>query len=200
MSWEPIGSETQAQDLARARKQVIRGAVIWTPVFAALAALAVALLVSALTGSSGAWFGFSLSALIALLSGSLALIHLRDLFEQPIETTGQIQRKWRKSDFLFFFPGHYVRIGKRVFRVRRDIYLEMPEPGGWIHVRHYPHSNALVAWHPISQDEGMAVEAEQEEAAVEAERGDWRAQQRRQAAEGERDDVPVPRFGRDEDE
>ena len=198
MSWEPIDSGTQAPDLARARKQLIRGAAIWTPIFAGLAALAVALLVSALTGSGGAWFGFSLAALIALLSGSLALIHWRDLFEQPIETTGQIQRKWRKSDFLFFFPGHYVRVGKRVFRVRQEIYLEMPEPGGWIHARHYPHSNALVSWQPLGEDEGKAASREAE--GGEAAAADWGEQQRRQASDGERDDVPVPRFGRDGDE
>ena len=71
--------------------------MIWTPIFAVLTALAVMLLIRALD-NGGAWFGFALCGLIGLLSGSLALVHWRDLFAEPIETTGMIQRKWRKSD------------------------------------------------------------------------------------------------------
>lgn len=201
LSWREIDeSGTQARDTQRARKQVIRGVAIWTPIFAALLALATALLVEAVTGGSGAWFGFALSALIGLLSGSLALIHWRDLFSAPTETTGMIQRKWRKADFLFFFPGHYVKVGKRVFRVRKDIYLEMPEPGGWIYAEHYPHSNALVAWRPVPSE---AAAEEIEETRRDAERAaasDWGAQSERQITEGAREQVEAPQFGSKRDE
>lgn len=178
---------------------MIRGAVIWTPIFAVLTALAVMLLIRALD-NGGAWFGFALCGLIGLLSGSLALVHWRDLFAEPIETTGMIQRKWRKSDFLFFFPGHYVKIGKRVFRVRKDIYLEMPEPGGWMYARHYPHSNALVQWRPVGEEEGQLASAAAERRADWRERApDWGAQQERQTSDRP-EAVDVPQFERDRDE
>ena len=80
-------------------------------------------------------------------------------------------RKWRKSDFLLFFRAHYVLVDtigqKRVFRVRPDIYQEMPEPGGWVWLEHYPHTNALVAWRPLGEEE-RPQEARERETEAEA--------------------------------
>ena len=160
---------SQAPDMQRARRGVIRGLLIWTPVFGACTALALLLLFNALDGNGGAWFGFSLLALIGLLSGYSALSAWRDWFASPMESTAQIVRKWRKSDFLFFFRAHYVLVDaigdKRVFRLRPDIYQEMPESGGWVWLEHYPHTNALVAWRPLGEDERPAEAQDAEDEA-----------------------------------
>ena len=37
-------------------------------------------------------------------------------------------------------------VGKRVFRVRKDIYHNMPDIGDRIYLNHFPHTNALVRW------------------------------------------------------
>ncbi len=161
---------SQAPDLQRARRGVLRGILVWTPIFALCTAIAVLLLFSALDGNGGAWFGFSLLALIGLLSGYSALSAWRDQFSEPIESTGQVVRKWRKADFLFLFRAHYVLVDaigeKRVFRLRPDIYQEMPDVGGWVWLEHYPHTNSLVAWRPLGADERPPA-AEQAEAEAE---------------------------------
>ena len=162
---------SQAPDERRARQGVMRAIVIWTPVFGACTGLALLLLFQAIDGESGAWFGFSLLALIGILSGYSALSAWRDQFSEAMESSGQIVRKWRKSDFLLFFRAHYVLVDtigqKRVFRVRPDIYQEMPEPGGWVWLEHYPHTNALVAWRPLGEEE-RPQEAREREAEAEA--------------------------------
>ena len=127
-----------------AHKSVIRSAAIWTPIFIASTALGVAFALIALD-SPGAWVSFAIAALIALLSGVSALGALRDIYAEPIQTTGVIKRKWRKSDALVF-RGHYILCQKRVFRIPREIYDELPEVGAGVLLEHYPHTSALTAW------------------------------------------------------
>jgi len=133
-----------------ARRSVVRSAMIWTPVFVASAALSVQLAIVALDDSPGAWVSFAITALIALLSGVSAFGALRDLYAEPIDTVGAIDRKWRKSDVLLF-RGHYLLIGKRVFRIPREIYDAMPDVGSPIRVEHYPHTNALISWSRVQR-------------------------------------------------
>jgi hypothetical protein len=127
-----------------ARNSVIRSAAIWTPIFIASTALGVAFALIALD-SPGAWVSFAIAALIALLSGISALGALRDIYAEPIQTTGVIERKWRKSDALFF-RGHYILCQKRVFRIPREVYDELPDVGAGVLLEHYPHTSALTAW------------------------------------------------------
>ena len=127
-----------------AHRSVVRSAAIWTPIFIASTALGVAFALIALD-SPGAWVSFAIAVLIALLSGVSALGALRDIYAEPIQTTGVIQRKWRKSDALFF-RGHYILCQKRVFRIPREVYDELPEVGAGVLLEHYPHTSALTAW------------------------------------------------------
>ncbi len=137
-----------------ARSKVVRSAAVWTPIFVVSTALSIAFAVLALD-SPGAWISFAIAALIGVLSGVSALGALRDLYTEPVETQGLVERKWRKSDILVF-RGHYILCRKRVFRVPREDYEEMPEAGGGIIIRHYPHTNALVAWSKTPEAPGEA--------------------------------------------
>ncbi len=196
---------TQAPDEERARRAILRSMLIWTPAFGLLTVGAVYMMVEALGGNGGSWFGFSLFALIGLLSGFSALSAFRDWFSEPIETTGQVARKWRKFDLLIFFRAHYVLVARRVYRVPRLVFDEMPEPGGWIYLNHYPHTNALVAWRPLGEDERPRSE---EESAEEAERDaatvddawEERRQEREREAAAARERVELPSFGDRRDE
>lgn len=198
---------TQAPDEERARRAILRSMLIWTPAFGLLTVGAVYMMVEALGGNGGSWFGFSLFALIGLLSGFSALSAFRDWFSEPIETTGQVARKWRKFDLLIFFRAHYVLVARRVFRVPRLVFDEMPEPGGWIYLNHYPHTNALVAWRPLGEDERprseeeleAAEEAGKETAAVEDAWEERRREREREAA-ASRERVELPSFGDSRDE
>ncbi len=174
--------------------------MIWTPVFALLTALAVLMMVDALGGNGGAWFGFSLFGLIGVLSGFSALSAFRDWFSEPIETTGQVARKWRKFDLLFFFRAHYVMVARRVFRVPRLMFEEMPESGGWVYMHHYPHTNAVVSWRPLSERERSPTEEDDEpERGVEEAWGERRREREREAAQV-RETVDLPTFGDRRDE
>lgn len=194
---------TQAPDEERARRGILRSMVIWTPAFGLLTVGAVYMMVEALDGNSGSWFGFSLFALIGLLAGFSALSAFRDWFSEPIETTGQVARKWRKFDLLIFFRAHYVLVARRVFRVPRLMFDEMPEPGGWIYLNHYPHTNALVAWRPLGEDERPPSEEEaaaQEETPSVDEAWEERRREREREATAARERVELPSFGESRDE
>lgn len=130
------------------RRAVIRGVVLWMPVFVLFTAIAVLDLIRGLEGSGGAWVVFAIAALIALLSGYSTLTALRDLFATPIETQGRIARKWSRTDMLVA-RGRYVLVRKRVFRVPALTYANMPDEGAWLSLLHYPHTNALIHWREI---------------------------------------------------
>jgi hypothetical protein len=115
-------------------------------------------MIRALTVESGAWIGFSITGLIGVLTLPLLIAALRDLRADPIETEGPLRRKWRKSDFFFVAKGHYAMVGKRVFRVRKDIWLEMPEPPGRVLLLHYPHTNTLIEWRTVTAPDDEAAE------------------------------------------
>ena len=127
------------QEREGARQSVIRSAATWTPIFIVSTALGVAFAISAI------WVPLAIAALIALLSGFSALGALRDVYAEPIQTTGIIERKWRKSDVLVF-RGHYILCQKRVFRIPREVYDKLPEVGRGVLLEHYPHTSALTAW------------------------------------------------------
>ncbi len=190
---------SQIPDEQRARRALMRSMAIWTPAFALLTAGAVYLMLEALDGNSGSWFGFSLFALIGVLSGFSALSAFRDWFSTPMETTGKVARKWRKFDLLIFFRAHYVLVARRVFRVPRLVFEEMPEAGSWVYLLHYPHTNALVAWRPLGEDEQPRDEDEAEPRRVET---DWEQRRREREAEAAatRESVELPTFGEPRDE
>lgn len=150
----------------RARRAIMRSAALWLPVFGLFGAGAVFFFVRAVTDDAGAWVGFAILGLIALLTLPLLVASLQDLRAEPIETEGALARKWRKSDF-FLLRAHYFMVGKRVFRVEKMVWLEAPDVPGRVHLLHYPHTNALVAWRPVEE-----AGAESEEATTPAAR-EW---------------------------
>lgn len=143
----------------RARRTVLRGALLWTPIFVVFAALAVNFLIRAVDGNTGTWIAFAITGLVGLLAGYSALAALRDLFAEPIETEATISRKWTKSD-LFVLRGHYVMVDRRVFRVRGEAYFAMPDVGGRLYVLHYPHANTLVHWHTVKETAPLSGEGD----------------------------------------
>ncbi len=190
---------TQVPDDQRARRGILRSMAIWTPAFGLLTVGAVYMMVEALGGNGGSWFGFSLFALIGLLSGFSALSAFRDWFSEPIDTTGQVARKWRKFDLLIFFRAHYVLVARRVYRVPQLMFSEMPEPGGWVYLNHYPHTNAVVSWRRLGEDERPRTE---EEEAEEEQQGTWEERRRERERESTqtRERVDLPTFGDSRDE
>ena len=136
------------QQLRSARRSIVRSSMAWLPFFTLFSAGAVFFLIRALTDDAGAWVGFAILGLIALLILPLLVAALQDLRAAPIETEGLLGRKWSKADF-FVFRSHYFLIGKRVFRVNKAVWVTIPEPPGRIHLLHYPHTNTLIDWKSV---------------------------------------------------
>lgn len=182
------------QLLHRARRTVLRSAVRWLPLFVGFSAGAVFFFVRAVTADAGAWVGFAILGLLALLSLPLVVAALQDLRADPIETEGSLARKWTKSD-LFLFRGHYFMIGRRVFRVEKSIWLAMPDVSGRVHLLHYPHTNTLIDWQPADESGADGAGAPTPAAR------EWRSVPARPASTTEPDARPVapavepPRFG-----
>ena len=141
----------------RARRGVIRGAILYGPAFVVITALTIFNLIRGLEGHDGAWILFGLSGLMMVLLGVGALASLRDLFAVPVETQGRMQRKWTKAD-LFLLRGHYVMVRRRVYRIGADLYLAMPDVDGWLSITHYPHTNAIIHWRALDSAEVEALQ------------------------------------------
>ena len=133
------------QLLRQARRAVLRSALRWLPLFVVFSAGAVFFFVRAVTDDAGAWVGFAILGLIALLSLPLLVAALQDLRADPVETEGTLARKWTKADF-FLFRGYYFMIGRRVFRVDKSTWLAMPDASARVHLLHYPHTSTLIDW------------------------------------------------------
>lgn len=144
--------------IRRARRTVIRSVALWLPIFVVFGAGAVFFFVRAVTEDPGAWVGFTILGLIALLTLPLLVASLQDLRAEPVETEGALARKWRKSDF-FVMRAHYFMVGKRVFRVEKKAWLEMPDVPGRVHLLHYPHTNTLVDWKSVAEPEADSEDA-----------------------------------------
>ena len=138
----------QPEDIQTARRSVVRGVVIWTPVFLGLAATTTFFLLRALDGDSGFWVSVVLTGILSLLTGVPAIQSWRDLYADPMETRGTVSRKWSKREMILTH-GHYLQVNRRIFRIPKLTYLTMPDEGGVVSVHHYPHTNALVLWEHV---------------------------------------------------
>nr|AIE95471.1 hypothetical protein [uncultured marine group II/III euryarchaeote AD1000_66_E09] len=132
----------------QARKGIVRSIAWTTPLFITGISLSIFTAILALDGRTSLWLTCGITSCISALSGGTAIAAWRDLFSEPRDTEGFINRKWTKSD-VFIFRGHYIMVGKRIFRIRKNTYGAMPEEGQGIYLQHYPHTNTVVHWEKI---------------------------------------------------
>lgn len=146
----------------RARRGLIRNAIVTTPPFILFVALTTFYLIRAAEGSNGDWIVTALAALITLLLATTAVESLRDIFADPVEMSGLIKKSWRKSDF-FLLRRYYVQIDDEIFRVRKDQFQALPHADQLIGVYHFPHTHTVVDWWPLVaprwQDERVRPES-----------------------------------------
>jgi hypothetical protein len=89
--------------------------------------------------------------LLALLVGFQSIQSLRDLWAEPRATTGEIVRKWKRTD-LFVFPSYYFYVNKTVFRIAPLTYHQLEE-GDVVSVTHYPHTATVVTLESVQPEE-----------------------------------------------
>jgi hypothetical protein len=59
---------------------------------------------------------------------------------EPVQSEGEIAKKWTKGNLFFFFmPGYYIAVKGQIFTVNRSEYRSLLEED-MVRIRHYPHS------------------------------------------------------------
>lgn len=127
------------------RGRVLRTAIIWTPLFAIVAALFLFYLVDVLfTGGDrgGTWVLVVILAVVSALFGFQAIQALLDLKGEPRKEVGEVTRRWARTDSLVM-KSHYVRVGKLILRGDAFQLADIRE-GDYIEATFYPHSATLI--------------------------------------------------------
>lgn len=122
---------------------VLRSALLFTPfLVVTLAAWAFILRETADEGTSGGRIvGLVLVGSVALLLTYQVVQSVRDLFSQPKETTGRVERRWSRSDF-FLFRNSYIFVEKNVYRLPPEQFVEV-DLGDTVRIVHYPHTGTV---------------------------------------------------------
>ncbi|KAA0240905.1 MAG: hypothetical protein DYG91_12605 [Chloroflexi bacterium CFX7] len=160
MSWQNEPDVMVRAEVARARGRLWRSALFWGPLFLVTGSLLVFFFFDRLlTGgdSGGTWFLVVLLAILSFLFGFQAGQATLDLSGGIEEATGEVTRRWSRSDSLVV-RSHYIRLdNKRILRVGANIHSNIRE-GDRLKVTFFPHS-AVAVWaerlpSPESQGEG----------------------------------------------
>lgn len=144
MNWNDDPEIQKLAQKRRARSSLVRGAIIWVPLFIATAlAFLYFLFDEATGGDKGSWFLVVVLLGLGVLFGFQGIQPLMDLFTEPATLTGEVTRRWSRSDSLVV-RSHYIRIdGKQIFRIDRDIHGDVKE-GDLLRIEHHPHSATVI--------------------------------------------------------
>jgi hypothetical protein len=82
-------------------------------------------------------------AVLTGLFGFQAIQALLDYIGDPVSETGQVTRRWARSD-SFVLKTHYIRVGKHILRGDQLI-LDGIREGDWVEATYYPHSAVLIS-------------------------------------------------------
>ena len=129
------------------RRTLARMALTHGPLTLVLLALGTVPLTAVLDGRGAALIPLVIIGLFALASAFQLTTALRDLRARPAFTRGEVRRAWTKGGLLWFFPSHFVMLGRRnVFVLRPDVWLQVKE-GEILECHHWPHTRTVIrAW------------------------------------------------------
>jgi hypothetical protein len=98
------------------RNNVIKMALIYTPISLVSLAIAAIAIAKIAGGQGGFWFTLVIFGSLGLLTGSQAILYLRDLATSPMQIQGEVVRKWHKGNLFFFFlPSYYITVDSKIF-------------------------------------------------------------------------------------
>ncbi len=137
----------------RARRVILRKAVIYTPLAVVFVLVTAAALYNAITSNLGALVGAVVFGLPAYALAYEAWSALRDLREAPMVTRGVVARMWSKGTVLWMTRAYYLLVEtagskakpeQRFFVISPEAYLQL-EDGRTVEVRHWPHTNTVIS-------------------------------------------------------
>jgi len=112
-------SDSDYQDQSPDRRNVIKMALVYTPITVVCIILCTIAIYNIAAGRSGFYFTLAIFGILGLLTGSQAILYLRDLAAPPMEFHGEVVRKWHKGNLLFFFlPSYYITVDSKIFQGR----------------------------------------------------------------------------------
>ena len=128
-----------------ARGEVLRSILLFSP-FLAVTLAALVFLLQDIAGEGaggGTIVGLVLVGSVALLLAYQVIQSVRDLFSQLVETTGLVERRWSRNEFLLF-RNSYIFVGRNVYRLSPEQFIDV-DLGDTVRVVHYPHTAAVEA-------------------------------------------------------
>jgi hypothetical protein len=125
-----------------AKASVVRTAALFAPFFA-LALLGFIYLAAGAgaTGSGGRVVALVLVGFVVLLLGYQVVQSVRDMFAKLQETTGLVERRWSRNEFLLFH-NTYIFVEKDVYRLSPEQALDV-RLGDLVRIVHLPHTSAV---------------------------------------------------------
>lgn len=127
-----------------ARAGLIRTTVIWMPFFVVAGAAFLFFLGDrVLGGDRGTWFLVVVLAIATTLFGFQGLQAVFDLFGHPREETGEVTRRWSRSDSLVL-RSHYIRLDSGQILRGNVLLLDGIKQGDLVKVIYYPHSAVII--------------------------------------------------------
>lgn len=124
-----------------ARPRILQGTILYTALAVVSIVGFVLLLLLALSGGDTYVVPMAFGLVVGLLAGFQGIQYWRDLRVAPQSLTGQVSRRWRRTNF-FFWHSYYVRVGGRVFEVDPVVYMDLQD-GDTVAVRYYPHTDTV---------------------------------------------------------
>lgn len=116
------------QSVATRRGFIVRMAIFYALITAASAAFVVLALVNILAGNTGYIIMLVVLGLPGLLTGILLKQYVLDISASPVTIEGEVQRKWHKSNLLFFFlPAFYINVERKIFGIPQLAYASLLE-------------------------------------------------------------------------
>jgi S1 RNA binding domain len=116
-----MSSFSETEETGPDRRNVIKMALIYTPIAVFSLILCTIAIYNIAGGEPGFYFTLVIFGILGLLTGSQAILYLRDLTVHPIEFQGEVVRKWHKGNLLFFFlPSYYITVDSKIFQGRID--------------------------------------------------------------------------------
>jgi S1 RNA binding domain len=98
------------------RRNVLKMALVYTPISVVSIILCTIAIYKIAQGQSGFYFTLVIFGSLGLLTGSQAILYLKDLATVPMEFQGEIVRKWHKGNLFFFFmPSYYITVDSKIF-------------------------------------------------------------------------------------
>jgi hypothetical protein len=119
---------------------VVLQALIFTPLALITGAGILYALYNIVTGDFGYIVMLVVMTILTVIFGFQAVHYLKDLNAEPVQSEGEIAKKWTKANLFFFFmPGYYLAVKGQIFTVSRAHFRGLLEED-MVRIRHYPNS------------------------------------------------------------